>query len=363
MLIHGPATPPTYFAATREYEMGNDERVVAGEIVRSERGAEIDPLTIIEQRGKLMDRLLEAAIRATHSGQWVAQGDKPFPTAAAAEVMARRCGVRVFDVASKREERNDEDGPSYIYFTTGKAQLGNSEYDVIEAIGTCSSRDQFLGTETGAGRKLSEVDEGNISKASYSNFLVNVITRLLGVRNMTWDQLARYGVTKDGAASVTYKTGAQGGGSRDSSASGSMEIKFGKSKGKTLSEVGDDDLAWYMAAFERDFNDPEKSKYKANAEKQLNAAKAEAAKRANAKSNVAPKTDTAPGYWDRLKLLATQQGVPEDKLKTVTRQILKKPDSEPVRPGDLTEAEFKSIADALEVVAKDIAEKAKKADF
>jgi hypothetical protein len=54
---------------------------------------------------------------------------------------------------------------------------------------------------------LPEVDETNIMKAAYSNMMVNGITRLLGIRNLTWEQLEKYGINKDGVSKVEYRNG------------------------------------------------------------------------------------------------------------------------------------------------------------
>jgi hypothetical protein len=53
---------------------------------------------------------------------------------------------------------------------------------------------------------------------------------------------------------------------------GDVDLKFGRGKGKKLSEVNDDDVRWYMAAWERDLADPEKSKFHGYSKKNLEAA-------------------------------------------------------------------------------------------
>lgn len=338
-------------------------KVVEGSIVHRSGGSE-DPLVIIEKRNKLMDRLLGAAISATDSSQWVDMQGKPFPTAAACEIMARRCGVRLYDIVQEKQERNDEDGESYIYVTKGKAQLGNSEYDIIESMGTCSSRDQFIGTNPKDGadsKRLQEIDEGNIMKASLSNFEVNAVTRLLAVRNKTWVQLASFGIKQGEAGRVDFATGSKGGGKGKAAT-----FPFGDNKDLEPSDpkVADKDLTWWATRLTEDIPKPEKSKFKIGNEKLLAAIKEEQIKRANTKSGVGTKPkDADPTFWDRLKLLATQQGVPDDKLKAITRQVLKTPEKETVDVTKFTETDFKNIADAVEVIAKEMADKAKKADF
>jgi hypothetical protein len=51
--------------------------------------------------------------------------------------------------------------------------------------------------------------------------------------------------------------------------SGDVDLKFGRGKGKKLSEVNDDDVRWYMTAWERDLADPEKAKFHGYSKKNL----------------------------------------------------------------------------------------------
>jgi hypothetical protein len=187
-------------------EQGNGQVV---ELVQAQPPAR-DVLAIIDQRNKLMDKLLAYALQSTRSNQWAQFGDKPFPSAAAAEVMARRCGVSIRIKKCEKTWEEDDKGRYYMYTYEGIASLP-SGFDDVEAVGTCSSRDQFLGTETRTGRLMSEIDEGNIKKAAYSNMIVNAVTRLLGLRGLTWEQLAEHGIKKEGAQKANFQAGSQGG--------------------------------------------------------------------------------------------------------------------------------------------------------
>lgn len=331
--------------ATGEVVEGQAIRVQAG---GGSGGPPVDMLAVLEQRNQLLGRVLSWAIQATHAEQWFDLGGKPWPSGPACETMARRCAVSITNISKIRRESADDKGPFYIWEVSGTASWPNGES--IEVFGTCSSRDNFLGTETGAGRKVSEIDEGSIMKAAFTNMEINGITRFLGVRSLSWARLAELGLDREKMGKVGFNTGSQGGG--QSASGSSMEIKFGKSKGKTLAQLSDEDLAWYTAAFERDATttDAEKVKYKPNAEKQLAAAKAEAASRANAKSGTTPTNSAPASYWDRLLQLAQAQGFSVDKLKEVTKQILKKKPEDKVSPADLVEADFTGIADALAVL-------------
>lgn len=162
-----------------------------------------DALSIIDKRNSLFDRLLATALHSTKSSDWIDQNGKPYLQVSACEKVARRFGVRIFDLKSEREDLEDEKGSYYIYTISGKAALGDR--DEIEAIGTGSSRDKFFGSQRGELKAKADIDITNIKKKAYTNFLGNAITRLLGIRNLTWDDLAAYGLYKNQSQSVSYK--------------------------------------------------------------------------------------------------------------------------------------------------------------
>jgi hypothetical protein len=336
-----------------------EPKVVEGEVVgRSALAAprEVDELERLERRAALMPRLIELSIRSTHPAQWMNIQGKPWPTGAACEVMARTCGVKISDLKIEKEWSRDDKGEFYIWQATGRFSLP-SEFDSIIAIGTCSSRDEFLGTETSKGRKLSEIDEGNIKKAAFTNMEVNGITRLLGVRNFDWERLKKYGIDKDGLQAVEFESGAKGGKAREPALAEVM--KFGPAKGQAFADMSDADLETYKASFTAELPDPEKAKFKKKNETRIEAITAELARRANEKSGTAaPKQASTAGYWERLKALAGGLSLTEDQLKATTKRVLQK---DKVTPAELTEAEFKAIADAVGAEAKEAA--AKKESF
>lgn len=163
-----------------------------------------DALQVIETRNKLFDRVMATAIQSTCSVDWIDQDGRPYLQASGAEKVARRFGVKVYDVRIDREDLEDESGKYVIYTTSGKAALGSNEF--IEAIGTCSSRDKFFGKKDGKFKSLAQVDLPNVKKKSYTNFFANVVTRLLGIRNLSWADLFKYGITASGKTTVKYSS-------------------------------------------------------------------------------------------------------------------------------------------------------------
>lgn len=179
----------------REIQKTNDRQI--------EPARQVDALDLIEKWQTAIKRLLHYAVSATHSGQWVNMGGKPFPTAPAAEVMARRCRLKVGSPVYVLEKLEDEKGHYYMYSCELTASLPGS-IDELTATGTCNSRDQFFSRKHGADVPQSEIDPGNIKKSAYSNALMNAVTKLLGVRNLSWQQLAECGIKRSDMASVEF---------------------------------------------------------------------------------------------------------------------------------------------------------------
>jgi hypothetical protein len=202
---------------------------------------ETDVLAIAEKRSTMLKRFIELSLKHTNKTDWVDQNGKPYLTASGSEKIARLFGVKVHSVNYRKVHSQDDRGDFYIYEYTGVAELP-SKFDSIEAVGTCTSRDVFFAKKGQEWRKLSEIDESNIMKAAYSNLLVNAITRLLGIRNMTWEQVEVAGVFKrSDVQKVEYQNGGKVGGYLISDAQGKrLYAKMRDAK------VGDDILKEYL---------------------------------------------------------------------------------------------------------------------
>ncbi len=301
-----------------------------------------DPMAVLEARNRMMERLLNYAIAATHAGQWQMLGDKPWPTGPACEAMARRCAVSWDKPEAEKRDISDEAGPAYSWTYRSRFFLPGG-LDSIWAEGHCSSRDQFLGTgATNNPRALPDVEEGNIRQAAMTNMVVNGVTRLLGVRNITQERLdALLGPgASEGMGKVQYRAGAKGGGQGQGSQD--VDLKFGKGKGKKLSEVGDDDVRWYIGCWEKDLADPEKAKYHANSKRSIEIAQQLLASRANEKAGTtAPSAGAAPASpWQRIRAL--DPTISEPSLKEIVKVVTKKANA-----SQLVEADIDLVRQAL----------------
>jgi len=167
-----------------------------------------DLISIALRRVEAVPRLIELSLQQTTDRDWINQNGNPYLVHSGAEKVARLFGVKLSDIKTEKFMAEDTNGKYYIYKTTGTASLPG-KYDSIEAVGTCSQRDKFWAFRNEKWKDSIEIDETNILKASYTNFVVNSITHLLGLRNITWDMLEKAGVKASKVQKVEYGKGSQ----------------------------------------------------------------------------------------------------------------------------------------------------------
>lgn len=186
--------------------MDADDKVKDTELVvipNSGIAENVDDIMLnVERRFEQFEKVMTLAIKTTSPNDWCDMGGRPFLTSSGAEKVGRRFGVGWKDVRSEKKVSEDEKGNFYFYVFTGIFTFGK---DSVEAIGTCSSKDQFFSMKGGVAKPISEVDETNIMKSAYSNMIVNGVSRLLGIRNLRWEQLEEGGIKKSDIPKVEYK--------------------------------------------------------------------------------------------------------------------------------------------------------------
>lgn len=182
-------------------------------------------LAIAEKRMESMNKIKRIAFGATNSHDWVNQEGKPYLQASGAEKVARLFGITIKDVKTRKDVSSDDKGEFFFYVVEAVAMARGG--DSIVALGTCSSRDSFFAKRGKEWRLASEVDETNIVKAAYSNCLANAVTRFLGIRNMTWEEVEQFAKFKrDEVAGVQYKKNqAQESGSSPQSPDGKIIVE------------------------------------------------------------------------------------------------------------------------------------------
>lgn len=157
-----------------------------------------------DRLAETLNKVLGIATRRTNPTDWVDQQGKPYLTASGAEKIMGVFGVSMKDLKTEREDREDDKGRYYIYTMMATFFWKGGS---IEAIGTRSTRDKFFAWDSykKEWKALSEVDERDIKTACYSNLMVNGVTRLLGIRSLTWEMLEQFGVKRGSSASINYK--------------------------------------------------------------------------------------------------------------------------------------------------------------
>ena len=154
-----------------------------------------------ERRIDAVKKIKSVALKVTNAHDWVDQGGKPYLQASGSEKVARLFGIswRI------NEPTYDEDGDGHFSFTY-RGEFSFQDVS-IEAIGTRGSKDKFFSRSHGKDIPPSEIDKGNVKKAAYTNLLGNGITRLLGIRNLAYEDLAATGITKAMVTRFEYKSG------------------------------------------------------------------------------------------------------------------------------------------------------------
>jgi hypothetical protein len=158
-----------------------------------------------EKRVTALNKIKKAALLATNARDWTDQNGNPYLQVSGSEKVGR-----VFGIAWKIDEPvfEQEESGHFSYTYKGYFTVAGA---TIEAIGTRSSKDGFFTRYVGKGEDRkelppSEIDKGDLKKAAYTNCIGNGITRLLGLRNLTWADLEEFaGIRKDQVGRVDYK--------------------------------------------------------------------------------------------------------------------------------------------------------------
>jgi hypothetical protein len=183
---------------------GNGREIVNYETVHDVPAIADDNLVAIakaaEARVDAMNRIKRAALRVTNAHDWTDQGGRPYIWASGAEKIAR-----LFGISWRLDEPSimtEEDG-HYSYTFKGYFRMGAVE---IEVEGSRSSKDAFFSRKKGADVPPSEIDRNNVRKAALTNCLGNGVTRLLGIRNLSWADLDAANIKREDVGKVEYAT-------------------------------------------------------------------------------------------------------------------------------------------------------------
>ena len=214
-----------------------------------------------EARIDAVIKIKQLALKVTNAADWTDQQGKPYLQVSGAEKVANLFNISWGFLTPEPLEEQDDDG-HYTYTFKGRFSMGGR---TIEVEGSRSSRDSFFRQYTYDGDKKKEksIDERDnkrdVKMAALTNLLGNGITRLLGIRNLTWEDLEIFaGIKKDQVGKVEYKQGGkkaplQEPGKKNGDGSGSTD-KISEAQRKRFYAIAkgagksDDDVSAYLGS-------------------------------------------------------------------------------------------------------------------
>lgn len=152
---------------------------------------------------KIYQRWLTVCYSLTAPRHWIKHGDRYSLQSPGAEALMNPLGISYGKPDFRRETREDETGKFYIYWCEGTMEsraLGRRGF----YIGYCDSRDQFFNSNPNWDPITGE---GDIKKSSYSNWLVNGVSRIAGIRSPDPQSLEAAGIDLKAIPSPEFKEG------------------------------------------------------------------------------------------------------------------------------------------------------------
>lgn len=170
--------------------------------------------SLAQKRIDAINSIKKTALSLTDPNDWSDQNGKPYMSASGAEKIAGAFNISWMFSSPEPEKICDSYG-HYTYIFRGTVKMGNRE---ITIEGSRSSRDKFFneyiyvdkhGNQLGSREEVAvekRTNERDVRMSALTNFIGNAITRILGVRNLTWDDLEQFGNIKRGeVSSIKYE--------------------------------------------------------------------------------------------------------------------------------------------------------------
>lgn len=173
--------------------------VMETDVVVVDDGADL--ISFAETRINLLKKILDLSLRNTNEQDWVLMSardgtPRPYLQSTGAEKIARLFGVIWTNVHATKFKNDPEDG-GYTWEHRATFTIKGGR-DHIECFGSRSSTDPFF-------KNQGQVDQRDVKMASYSNMVVNGVTRLLGIRNLSIEQLTGAGLNASRMQGIQYK--------------------------------------------------------------------------------------------------------------------------------------------------------------
>jgi len=151
-----------------------------------------------------MDACTKISLQRTNPTDWVKMGKGFYLTDAGAMKVRAIWGIYFRNIQMASEKK--EDG-NIAYTVTGEvgSKLLDNWYGsevIVECMGSRSSADGFFGANP---------DQEDVKKAAIANFRARAVVSVLGISNMTEDDLKKNGLDIQKIPSVEFKKGSKGG--------------------------------------------------------------------------------------------------------------------------------------------------------
>jgi len=164
-----------------------------------------------EARINAIKAIKNMALAVTNAHDWTNQQGRPYLQGSGAEKVAG-----LFNISWRIDEPRydvEEDGHFTFTYRGSFSIAGRS----IEVDGSRSSKDPFFkkydwvdgeeGKKEKKEKPISAIDKRDVKMSAYTNCLANGITRLLGIRNLTWEDLKAFaGIDRDQVQGIEYKS-------------------------------------------------------------------------------------------------------------------------------------------------------------
>jgi hypothetical protein len=159
----------------------------------------------VESRIAFYKGCRDMSLRLTLPADWIDFAGKPYLQASGVERLKALWGIYIRNLRIepaldevRRRLRAGEHVSVQVLALAGSRVTGEES----EFVGGRSSDDAFFSEQPGG---LQSLDPADLVKAALSNLEVNAITRLLGLRGLTWADLGRQEIAKGEGAQVSYR--------------------------------------------------------------------------------------------------------------------------------------------------------------
>jgi len=157
-----------------------------------------------EKGVEVYKRWVSVCYRLTRESHWMNHGTPDKPRYAlqgpGAEALMNPLGISFERPNVYREDQKDDQGEYYLYWCEGYMEsrtLGRRGW----YIGYCDSRDQFFVARPGWNPKTGQ---GDVKKSAMTNWIVNGVTRIAGIRDPDPKSLAAAGLDANLIGKVDY---------------------------------------------------------------------------------------------------------------------------------------------------------------